>query len=173
MATTTTTFAIFQSLLRESVTKDTALSSATRAAMLARIDDLARDVELLFNFDNVDSSAGSVSIDHANKSIELAVGVLGTNRVEWSLMTFSVPVTISGVKTAIGAFFGNAGTSVNALVADADISLQYRFSSTDNWKNLDKATVLETVTAIQIAADIADQASIAALPGVVIVAKQE
>ena len=170
---TTTTFAIFQSLLRESVNKDTALDSATKAAMLARIDDLPRDVEVIFDFDNVDSTYGSVTVDQANKSIELAVGVLGTNRVEWEMMTFSVPVTISGVKTAIGAFMGNAGTSASALVSDTDLSFQYRTGASDSWKNFDKSTVLETVTSLQIAVNIADQVGVTALPGVVFIAKQE
>jgi hypothetical protein len=140
MASTVTTFGIFQSLLVNSVNNDSNLDAATKSSMLVRINELAREVGLVMDFSNVESFGGSVTIDELAKSIEVAVGATGTNRVVWDLMSFTVPLMISGTLTASGFLPGHVGASANGPVADADISMQYRLSTTDTWKTFDRST---------------------------------
>jgi hypothetical protein len=172
-SSTVSTFAIFQQLVTASVNKDSDLDAAAKASMLTRLASMARQCGLVEDFSTVESSVGSVTVDAANKSIEVAIGATGTNRVVFTQRTWQVPMTVAGTLTATGFFTGNTGTSANAAVADADISMQYRFGANDTWKNFDKATVLSEVTVLQIAVDIADQVAATALPGIVLIATQE
>jgi hypothetical protein len=170
---TVTTWAIFKQLLANSVNADTSLDDTTRASILARIDDMTADVALLLDFSNVSSVAGQVSVDELNQSIEVASGATGNNRVIWNQMTFAVPVDISGTLGENGFLPGHIGSSGNPAVANADISLEYRFSATDPWKKFTRNSFLEDVTAIQFAAAIADQGADAALPTLNLVAEQK
>jgi len=170
---TVTTLAIFKQLLTKSVNADTTLDDTTRASMLARIDDMTEDVALLLDYSNVESVAGQVSVDELNRSIEVATGATGNNRVIWNAMTFSVPVDINGGLGERGFLPGHVGSSGNSPVANADISLEYRFGNTDPWKKFDRNSFLEDVTAIQFAASIADQAGDAALPTLNLIAEQK
>lgn len=172
MSSAVTTFGVSKSLLRDSVNKNASLDAATKSSMLARIEELPRDVRLLLNFDNAESFGGFVSVDSLAKSIEVAIGAGGNNRVVFELMDFTIPLTISGTLSARGFLPGNIGASANPEVAVADIALEYRLSATDPWKTFDRSTVLEEVTSIQFAAAIADQIAAAALPGLVLVAQQ-
>lgn len=167
-----TTFGIFQSLLTNSVNTDATLDAATKASMLTRITQLARGVPLLLDFSNVESSAGSVSIDDAAGSIEVAIGVLGTNRVVWDPQQFTVPVDIDGGAGERGFLPGHGGESANPLVALADISLQYRLATGDTWKPFTRNTRLSGVSWFQLAADIADQVAASAVPQVNLIAVQ-
>lgn len=168
-----TTFGVFKSLLTNSINNDASLSAAVKSSMLARVNELPREVSLLQDFSNVDSTGGLVTVNNLTKSIEVAVGATGTNRVEWEMATFAVPTRISGTLSSSGFLPGHGGASPNALTALADIALQYRFSSTDAWKAFNRNTVLEGVTQIQFSAAIADQVGATALPGIVLVAQQE
>lgn len=170
---TVTTFAIFQQLLRDSVNKDPDLSATTKASMLARIDDLPQKGQIVEDFSTYESFTGDITVDAANRSIEVGTTVSGNNRVIFAAHTFPVPATISGVDTLKGFHTGGVGTSPNPEVEAADLSVQYRFSSTDPWKNLAQASLLGGLTSIQFAVDIADQGSLAALPQIVFVPTQE
>jgi hypothetical protein len=170
---TVTTLAIFKQLLTKSVNADTTLDDTTRASMLARIDDMTEDVALLLDYANAESVSGQVTLDELNRSIEVATGATGNNRVVWESMTFAVPVDISGGLGTQGFLPGHVGSSANSPVATADISLEYRFSATDPWKKFDRNVLLEDVTTIQFAAAIADQGSDAALPTINLIPEQK
>jgi hypothetical protein len=170
---TVTTFAIFQQLLRNAVNNDTNLDSATKASMLARIDGLPQMDVLVEDYDTAASYTGDVTVDEANRSIEIGTTATGINRVIFGLRTFPIPVTIGGTDTLSGFLTGGVGVSVNPEVAIADLGVQYRFSSTDTWKNLSQSSLLKGVTAFQLAIDIADQVSDAALPQIILALTQE
>jgi len=170
---TVTTLAIFKQLLTKSVNADTTLDDTTRASILARIDDMTSDVALLLDFSTVESVSGQASVDELNRSIEVAAGATGNNRVVWDAMTFAVPVDISGGLGTQGFLPGHVGSSGNSPVATSDITLEYRSSTTDNWKKFDRNSFLEDVTAIQFAAAIADQVGDAALPTINLIAEQK
>lgn len=172
MPSAVTTFGIFQSLLTNSVNSDASLDPTTKASMLTRIAELAREAAVLLDFSNVESTVGQAAVAEATRSIEVVSGATGNNRVVWDLMTFTVPVTISGGLGTRGFLAGHVGASVNGPVVEADISLQYRLSSTDTWKAFDRNTILEDIITVQFAADIADQGSDAALPTLNLVARQ-
>lgn len=167
-----TTLGIFQSLLNRSVTDDASLDDVTRASIITRVNQLARDQRLLFDAQNVESTQGLVTVDDAAGSIEVATGATGTNRVVWDPMQFTVPVDIDGGSGERGFLPGHGGESANSLVALADISLQYRLAAGDTWKPFTRNTRLNGVSYFQLAADIADQGSDAALPQVNLVAVQ-
>lgn len=177
-----TTFDIFKSLLQTAVNEATSIDSATKASMITRITELAKQEIIDLTFATVDSAFGFVTVDEVNKSIEIAVGTPGTNRVEWDEMTWQVPRQIRGTKGTDGGagnggfWLGEIGTSATAVkVPEADITVQYRLGASDgNWKNLDDTTVLDGVTAIIFAADIADQGGAdAVLQALHIYAEQE
>lgn len=167
------TFSVFKQLLQQSVDKNSSLDAATKATMTTYIAQLDENVLLELTFANHESTGGAVTINEALKAIEVAIAALGTNRVEWEEMVFTVCHTIDGTKGEIGALLGHGGNSANALVAASDISLQYRLSSTDTWKAFDRQTVLTGVTRIQFAADIADQVAAGSLPTLTVIAVQE
>lgn len=172
MASAVTTFGIFQALLNRAVNADASLDSATRASMLVRIQDLARDVGVALDFSSVDSTGGLASVSEATRSIEVASGVTGANRVEWEPLTFSVPVVISGGAGTRGFLAGHVGASANAAVDSADISMQYRTGASEAWKAFDRNTVVDGASWIQFAANIADQVAAKALPALNLVARQ-
>lgn len=170
---TITTLAIFKQLLTNAVNSDVSLDDTTRASMLARIADMTSDVALLLDYSNVVSVAGQVSLDELNRSIEVAIGATGNNRVIWNQVTFAVPVDISGGQGERGFLPGHVGSSGNSAVANADISLEYRFGATNSWKKFDRNSYLEDVTTIQFAAAIADQVGVVALPTLNLIAEQK
>jgi hypothetical protein len=170
---TVTTFAIFQQLLRNAVNNDSSLDATTKASMLARIDDLPQMGVLVEDYATAESYTGDVTVDPANRSIEIGTTATGINRVIFALHTFPVPVTIAGADTLTGFYTGGTGVSPNPEVAIADLGVQYRFSTTDSWKNLSQSSLLKGVTAIQLAVDIADQVALAALPQIVLAITQE
>lgn len=161
-----TTFGIFQALLNKSVNADASLDASTKASMLTRINELARRDHLLLDCNNFESGQGNVSVSLATSSIEVASGVVGTNRVQWAPRTFSVPVDIDGSLGARGFLPGHGGQSANPLVDLDDISLLYRTSSTGSWQPFSRNTILREVSWIQFAAAIADQVADAAMPQV-------
>lgn len=172
MASPVTTFGITQSLLTNSVNLDSTLDATTKASLLSRINELTRHTPVLLDFSSVDSVAGQASVADATKSIEVLSGATGNNRVEWKLMTFVIPVNISGGLGTKGFLDGHVGASPQSAVPEADISMQYRLLATDTWKAFDRNTVLEEISSVQFAADIADQGSNAALPTLNLIAQQ-
>jgi hypothetical protein len=167
------TFAIFRQLLQQSVDGNSQLDSSTRASMTTYIAALSKEENVELTFADVESTGGSVTVDEALKAVQVATGVLGTNRVVFDEITWTVEHTVNGTKGEIGALVGHGGNSPDALIATADISLQYRLSSTGTWKAFDRQTVLNGVTTIQFAADIADQVADGTLPTLLIAASQE
>jgi hypothetical protein len=172
MASTVTTFAVFQTLLQRSVDLDPNLDSATKAAMKTRIQNLAREQEIVLGQPKASSTSGAVTENPTTQSIDVAIAALGTNRVEFDPIQFFVPVTVDGTKGVRGFMPGVAGTSVLPLVAQAGITLQYRLASGDPWSNFDRTTLLSEVTWIQFAANIADQVAASSLPDIHIHAEQ-
>lgn len=172
MASAVTTFGVFKGLLKAAVTKDTSLDAATKASMMARIEALPRDSRIVLDFATVESTGGNVSVDALAKSIEIAIGAGGNNRVTWARQTFDIPVNIGGTLSSMGALPGNVGASGSTPIDLADVGLEYRFSTSDPWKVFNRNTVLEEVSSIQFAAAIADQVAVVALPGLVLVAQQ-
>lgn len=168
---TVTTFAIFQQLLRRSINADTSLDSTTKASMLSRVDALVQRDLIVEDFSTVNSNTGDASVDEANRVITL--GATNPSRVVFDLRQFTVPVTISGADTPKGFLTGNIGTGGDPEVDLADVSVQYRFSTTDTWKNLSQASLLKGVTAIQFAVDIVTQVAAASLPQLLFVPTQE
>lgn len=172
MSSTITTFGIFQQLLTDAINADVSLGSVTKSSMLSRISDLARDVSIELDFDDVESVAGNAVVTPVTRSIEVATGVVGNNQITYDLKTFTVPLDIDGLLTTRGFLPGNVGASANGAVAEGDITLQYRLTSTGEWTGFDRNTRLECVTSIQFRANLADQGSDAAMPVLVISAKQ-
>lgn len=161
-----TTFGIFKSLLTKAVTADASLDAGTRASMLSRINELARRDHLLLDHSNVESTAGNVAVNAAASAIEVTLGAVGNNRVQWSARSFVVPVDIDGTLGERGFLPGHGGQSALPLIALADISLLYRTSSTGVWQPFVRNTLLREVSWIQFAANIADQLANSALPQV-------
>lgn len=167
------TFAIFQQLLQQSVNKNSSLDAATQASMTTYIAVLSKTVLAELTFANAESFSGAASIDEALKSIRVATAALGTNRVEFEEIVWTVCHTVDGTKGEIGALIGHGGNSPDPLLATSDITMEYRLSSSDTWKAFDRQTLLTGITRIQFAVDIADQGSDATLPSLAVVAYQE
>lgn len=168
-----TTFQVTQQLLKESLDTNTSLSSVVKTALKNRIDALPRDEARVLGVNEVESTQGSVTTDIPNGSVEVAIGALGTNRVEFDEQTFASPVTIRGSEgSPFGLLLGNTGESVNPAVATADITAQYRLSSTDTWKAWTRSTLIESTKTVQFAVNIADQVADSALPQLWFVAEQ-
>lgn len=174
MTSPISTFGIFQALLTRSVNADTSLDSSAKSAMLTRIRELTKDKLIELDYSNVESTGGNVTVSALTRSIEVALGVVGNNRVIWKPMTVAVPLTVAGTLTALGFFTGNVGASAHAALVAADIGLQYRFGPSDPlWKRFDRNLVLDDeVTTIQFAVDIADQIANLALPTLIVPASQ-
>lgn len=172
MASTVTTFAVFQTLLQRSVDLDPNLDSATKAAMKTRIQNLVREQEIVLDQEKAQSVTGAVTENTTTKSLDVAIAALGTNRVEFDPIQFFVPVTVDGTRGIRGFLPGHAGTSVLPLVAQSGITLQYRLSSGAPWATFDRTTLLQEVTWIQFAAAIADQVVASSLPALHIHAEQ-
>jgi hypothetical protein len=171
MASTVTTFAVFQTLLQRSVENDAYLDTATKAALRARIQFLAKEQEIVLDQAKTLSVSGSVTENVPNKALVVGTGA-GPNRVEFDPMTMVVPRRVDGTHGIGGFLPGHAGTSVLALVPQDEISLQYRLGPSDAYQDFDRTTVLDEVTWIQFAADIDVQLANAALPAIHIHAEQ-
>jgi hypothetical protein len=168
-----TTFQVFQQLLKESIDSDTGLSTTLKASLKNRVDSLSQTEDRVLGIDQVESTAGSVTSDIPNASIEVAIGSLGTNRVEFGLITFATPVRIQGSDgAAMGLLSGHSGESANAAVAAADVTAQYRLTATDTWKAWTRNTVIPTTKTVQFALDIADQVGAVSVPQMWFLAEQ-
>lgn len=164
-----TTFEMFKQLLDESIQANTSLGTVMQAALRTRVGVLPRLEEVELTSRNVESSVGGV-VDEANDVITVPTGSGAT--IVFDLINFGTPCRIEGTQGAIGALIGHLGGGTNPAVADSDISLQYRASSSDTWKAYDRTTVIESVTTVQFQAIIAVQGADADLPQLHIVAEQ-
>lgn len=171
MPSTVTTFAVFQTLLQRSIDLDPNLDSATKAALKTRAQNLVRQSDVVLDQSMVQTLSGFVTSDSANRCLLVGVGA-GPSRAEFSAVQLVVPIRIDGTKGVRGFLPGHPGTSVVALIDSADISLQYRLSSSEVWRNFDRNTVLDEVTWIQFAADFATQVGTVSVPQLHIHAEQ-
>lgn len=169
-----TTFQVTQQLLKESVDSNTNLSSISKAALKNRVDALPRDDARSLGSTNISASQGNVSIDAVAGSIEVATGAPSSpNRVEFQEHSFSTPVRIVGSDgAAFGLLVGGVGESVNPPVVTADITAQYRLTSTDTWKAWTRSTIIESTKTVQFAVEVATQSVASALPKLWFVAEQ-
>jgi stage V sporulation protein SpoVS len=165
-----TTFSMFQQLLRNSINNDSSLEATLKAALLLRVDYLARDEQHIMGASEVNAITGG-TVDQATDSITFATGVGGD--VTFDLITFGTPVTIDGTKTAIGLLLGNVGQGSNPAVAEADITIQYRTSTSGAWKAFGRNVVLDGISTIQFKATIAVQAADADMPKLHLVSEQD
>ncbi len=171
MASTVTTFAVFQTLLQRSIDLDANLDSATKAALKTRAQNLARQQDIVLDQPKALSASGNASELVADRAIIMA-GVAGTGRVEFDPMTFTIPLRVTGTFGPRGFLMGTSGTSAVAQIVATALSLQYRTASADAWSNFDRSTVLDEVTWIQFAVDIGTQGAAASVPALHIHADQ-
>jgi hypothetical protein len=165
-----TTFSMFQQLLRNSINNDSSLEATLKAALLLRVDYLARDEQHIMGASEVNAITGG-TVDEATDSITFGTGVGGD--ITFDLITFGTPVTIDGTKTAIGLLLGNVGQGSNPAVAEADITLQYRTSTSGAWKAFGRNVVLDGVSTIQFKATVAAQVADADMPKLHLVPEQD
>lgn len=171
MPSTVTTFAVFQSLLQQSIDSNSYLDAATKAALKTRAANLPRQQDIVLDQSVALSVSGSVTEDVPNRTLAVDTGV-GPNRVEFDPMIFVVPLRVNGTKGVRGFLPGHSGTSAVDQVVSADVSLQYRLASSDAYQNFDRSTVLDEVTWIQFAANVAVQTVASVLPAIHVHAEQ-
>jgi hypothetical protein len=171
MPSPVTTFAVFQALLQQSIDSNSYLDSATKAALKTRAANLPRQQDIVLDQSRVLSVSGNVAEDVPNRAIVASVGAT-VSRVEFDPMMFLVPLRVDGTKGVRGFLPGHSGTSQSAQVDAADLSLQYRLASSDAFQNFDRSTLLDEVTWIQFAVNIASQAGTVAIPALHIHADQ-
>lgn len=168
-----TTFAIFQQLLKDAVDADPTLTDTLKVTLKLRVDELSVDQAVQLHHGNAESVAGNVSLDPANAAILVASGAPGTpNRVVFEEISFGTPVRIVGADGPFGALVGHLGEATDPAVVNADMSLQYRLSSTGTWVNFTRNTIVDETSTIQFALDIADQGAGAAVPQLFLIAQQ-
>lgn len=149
-----TTFSMFQQLLSESIDANSDLSDTFKAALKLRVTALPKYEPVSLTAENVDSTTNAI-VNAATNSITIADTFAG--EIEWDLITFDTPVRIEGTIGEIGALVGHVGEGTNTVVANADITLQYRLSSSGTYVAFNRNTVLSSVTTIQFKAVIATQ----------------
>lgn len=172
MASTVTTFAVFQALLLRSIDQDAYLDTATKAALKTRVQNLVREDEIVLDYKSVQSTAGFVSTNPETKTVDVAVGSGGTNRIEFTPLQYLVPLQIKGTEGIGGFLPGHVGSSSNTPIVQSALTLQYRLASADSWASFDRNTVLDEVTWVQFAVKIADQVGIVSVPAIHIHAEQ-
>lgn len=165
-----TTFSMFQQLLRNSLNNDSSLEATLKAALLLRVDYLARDEPHIMGASQVNQITGA-TVDEATDSITVPSGSGG--EITYDLITFGTPVRIDGTKTAIGLLLGNIGQGSNPAVAESDITIQYRESESDAWKAFGRTVVLDDISSVQFKATVATQGADADMPQLHLVAEQE
>lgn len=170
MASTVTTFAVFQTLLQRSIDLDPNLDTATKASLKTRAANLARQQDIVLDQSKLLSTSGQATEDIPNGAIN--VGTPGVSGVEFDPMTFVIPLRVDGTKGVRGFLPGHVGTSANPLVDTTDITLKYRLASGDQYQKFDRTTVLDEVTWIQFAVDIVDPGILSALPALHVHAEQ-
>jgi len=164
-----TTWSMFVQLLREALDSDTGLSDTLKAALKARCDALTPEEHHVLSSMNVESSTGVV-VSEANDTITVPTGAGGD--VTWDLITFDTPVRIDGTIGGIGVLLGHAGQGSNPAVAESDITLQYRESTSGSWRAFGRTVVIDEVSTVQFKATIAVQGADADLPQLHILAEQ-
>lgn len=164
-----TTFSMFQQLLKDAIDADTTLTTTMKSAFKLRVDALPKIEPVLLGAQNVESST-DVTVDEATNSILVPDGSGGT--IEWTMVTFSTPVRIDGTQGSIGVLVGHIGQGSNTPVADSDITLQYRESSSGAYKAFGRNVVLDEVSSIQFKATIASQTGDHDMPQLHLLAEQ-
>jgi hypothetical protein len=165
-----TTFSMFQQLLRNSINNDTSLEATLKTALLLRVDYLCRDEHHVMGAAQVNAISGG-TVDEATDSITVpdATGA----EITYDLITFGTPVTISGTMATIGLLLGHIGQGTNPVVAEADISIQYRETDADTWKAFSRTVVLENISTVQFKATVATQTGDHDMPQLHVIPEQE
>lgn len=171
MPSTVTNFAVTQSLLSQSIDSNSYLDAATKAALKTRVANLAKQQDIVLDQSKVLSTTGGCAENVPNRVVTVNTGA-GPNRVEFDPMTFLVPLRVDGTKGVGGFLPGTIGTSQLPQVAAEDITLQFRLAASDAFQDFDKSTVLDEVTWIQFAANVAVQLALSALPVINVHAEQ-
>jgi hypothetical protein len=167
-----TTWSIFLQLLSESIDENGNLSDTLSAGLKTRVTYLSKEELIALTSENVASYTGDATVDEATSSITIASGA-STSDVIWDLTTLGTPVRVLGSKSAIGALVGNIGEGSNSPVANDDISMFYRTSTSGTWIAFTRNTVLDSISTIQFKATIAAQGSDADLPQLFVFTEQE
>lgn len=165
-----TTFSMFQQLLRNSINNDSSLEATLKAALLLRVDYLARLEHRVMGASEVNQISGG-TVDEATDSITVPNG--SGAEIVFDMLTFGTPVQIDGTIAGIGLLLGHVGQGSNPAVAEADITLQYRTSTAGAWKAFGRNIVLSDISTIQFKATIATQGADADVPQLHLVAEQE
>ena len=165
-----TTFSMFQQLLRNAINNDSTLESTLKAALLLRVDYLPRDEHHVMGASDVNAISGG-TVDEVTDSI--LVPDAATAEITYDMITFGTPVTIRGTMAGIGLLLGHGGQGANPLVAEADITLQYRESESDAWKAFGRTVVLEDISTVQFKATVAVQTGDHDMPQLHVIPEQE
>lgn len=148
-------------------------SGPTKAYLQLRIANLMRRDVISLDAAAVASVEGNVTLDTLEQAVEVATGAPVTpNRVTYAALAFAIPVRLLTSFGSKGFLVGAPGGSGATQIADADITLQYRFSAADPWKLLTRSTKLDEITAIQFALAIDDQIGNVSVPNLYIVVEQ-
>jgi len=141
-----TTFSMFQQILSDAVDAYSNLDTTFKSALKTRISALPKLERVSLTAENVESSTDA-TVSEANNSITVVSGSSGT--IQWEMANFSTPVRIDGTLGEIGALVGHVGGGSNTPIANSDINLYYRESSSGTYKAFGRNTVLNEVTSIQ------------------------
>lgn len=161
-----------QQLLSEAVDADADLSDTMISGLKNRITYLSREELVTLGAENAESFTGDASVDEATNSITIVSGA-SPSTVIFEMSTFGTPCRVLGSKGDIGALVGHVGEGSNSPVANADISLTYRTSSSGTWIAFTRNTVLDNISTIQFKATIAAQGADADLPQLHVFIEQE
>lgn len=164
-----TTFSMFQELLKDSINANSSLSSTMAAALLLRVDALPKYEPHALTAQNVNAITGG-TVDEATDSITVPSG--SGAEITWDLISFSTPVRIEGVDGPFGVLVGHVGQGSNSPVANADITLQYRETTTGTWRSFTRNTVLDEVSSVQFKATVGTQGADADMPQLHVIAEQ-
>ena len=165
-----TTFSMFQQLLRNSLNNDSSLESTLKTALLLRVTYLPRIEHHVLGASDVNAITGG-TVDEATDSITVPNG--SGAEITFDLITFGTPVQIDGTMAGIGLLLGHVGQGSNAPVAESDITIQYRESTSGTWRAFNRNVVLSDISTIQFKATVATQGADADMPQLHLVAEQE
>jgi hypothetical protein len=161
---------MFQQLLKNALDSYTCLDAALKSALKLRVDYLSPTELISLEASGVESST-NVTVNSALDSITALDGLVGS--VRFNMLTFPTPVRLDGTIGVIGALIGHIGQGTNPTVANADITISYRFATTDPWRPFNRMILVDNVTTIQFMLSIAAQTGDHDIPQLHIVANQQ
>lgn len=166
-----TTFEIFKRLLNEAVSADDDLSATQIAELQARIEALTETEILELGCENATGTLTNVTRTEETDSLTVLDTESGS--VIFALHEFDTPVTVFGTYGVTGALIGTVGGGSNDPVPEADITLQYRLTTSASWRAFSRNVIISGVEQIQFRVAIAAQAGDHDIPKLWIVCEQE